>query len=133
MGGLKGRVNRARQDAQAEGVVIELRDGSSRVFDDMHVWAEMFLTRMDLFGGKSKPSEVLDAVRQATPESRRRFEEEYGTITPEVHIVAADYQGGWVEVFNLEEDGTVTKARHEGGSEQAERIRTEARQSGPTF
>ena len=132
MGNLKGRVNRARQDAQAEGVVIELRDGSRRVFDDMHCWAEMFLTRMDLFGGKSKPSEVLDAVRQATPESRCRFEEEYGTITPEVHIVAADYQGGWVEIFNLEEDGTVRKTRHEGGSEEAERLRKEAQQSGPS-
>src|SRR5687767_2173812 len=116
MAGLKGRVRRARQDAQAEGVVIELKDGSRRVFDDMHAWSEMFLTTTDLFSGKSKPSEVLDAVRQATPESRRRFEEEYGTITPEVHIVAADYQGGWVEVFILEEDGRVTKVRHEGGS-----------------
>jgi hypothetical protein len=27
MGGLKGRVNRASQEAQAEGVVIKLKDG----------------------------------------------------------------------------------------------------------
>jgi len=114
-------------------VVIKLKDGGRRVFTDMHAWSEMFLTTTDLFSGKSKPSEVLDAVRQATPESRRRFEEEYGTITPEVHIVAGDYQGGWVEVYKLEEDGTVTKTRHEGGSEEAERLREEARQSGPAI
>jgi hypothetical protein len=133
MGSLKGRLKRAQQEAEAEGVVIRLRDGGRRVFTDIHVWEEMFLTKMDLFKGESKPSEVLDAVRQATPESRRRFEEEYGSITPEAHIVAGNYQGGWVEVFKLEEDGSVTKTRHEGGSEEAERLRAEARQSGPTF
>ena len=74
------------------------------------VWSEMFLAKTDLFKGESNPSEVLDAVRQATPESRRAFEAEYGTITPEVQIVAGSYQGGWVEVYKLEEDGTVTTA-----------------------
>ena len=93
----------------------------------------MFLAKTDLFKGESNPSEVLDAVRQATPESRRAFEAEYGTITPEVQIVAGSYQGGWVEVYKLEEDGKVTKVRHEGGTEEAERLREEARQSGPVF
>ena len=133
MAGLKGRMRRAQQEAKSEGVVIELRDGTRKVFSDQDVWAEMFLVRMDLFSGESKPSEVLEAVRAATPESRRAFEREYGEIEMEAKIVAADYQGGWVEVFRLEEDGTVTKVRHEGGTPEAERIREEGRRSPPGF
>ena len=133
MAGLKGRMKRAQQEAKSEGVVIELRDGSRKVFSDMDVWAEMFLTRMDLFNGESKPSEVLEAVRAATPESRRAFEREYGEIAMEAKIVAADYQGGWVEVYRLTESGEVEKTRHEGGTPEAERIREEARRSPPGF
>jgi hypothetical protein len=133
MVGIKGRVKRAQRDAQAEGVVIELRDGSRRVFTDMHVWKEMFLAETELFMGNAKPSEVLDAVRQATPESRADFEAKYGSITPEVRVIAADYQGGWVEVYKLEEDATVTKVRYEGDTPEAERLREEARQSPPAF
>ena len=126
-------MRRAQQEARAEGVVIELRDGSRKVFSDMHVRFEMFLVRMDLFNGESKPSEILEAVRAATPESRARFEAEYGPIEMEAKIVAPDYQGGWVEVYKLLEDGTVTKVRHEGGSPEAQRIREEARRSPPGF
>jgi Zn/Cd-binding protein ZinT len=46
------------------------------------------------------------------------------------HIVAAEYQGGWVEVYTLLEDGTVEKTFHEGGSEEAIRIREGVRQGG---
>jgi uncharacterized protein YndB with AHSA1/START domain len=92
---------------------------------------EMFMAQYHLFGGEAAKSEVLDAVRAATPESRRAFEREYGEIEMEAKIVAADYQGGWVEVFRLEEDGTVTKVRHEGGTPEAERLREEARRSPP--
>jgi Zn/Cd-binding protein ZinT len=42
-------------------------------------------------------------------------------------IIAADYQGGWVEEYRLLEDGTVEKIYYEGGSPEAERIREEAR------
>ncbi len=71
-------------------------------------------------------------MRAATPESRRAFEREYGEIEMEAKIVAADYQGGWVEVYKLEEDGTLTKVRHEGGTPpEAERLREEARRSPP--
>ena len=133
MAGLKGRMRRAQQEAKSEGVIIELRDGTRKVFSDQDVWAEMFLVRMDLFSGESKPSEVLEAVRAATPESRRAFEREYGEIEMEAKIVAADYQGGWCEVFKLEEDGTVKKVRHEGGTPEAERLREEARRVGPAF
>ena len=54
----------------------------------------MFLCRMDLFSGKARPAEVLDAVRAATKESRAAFEDEYGSIEMVGHIIAADYQGG---------------------------------------
>jgi Zn/Cd-binding protein ZinT len=46
----------------------------------------------------------------------------------EARVVAADYQGGWAEVYTLLEDGTVERVYHEGGSEEAERIRQEAQQ-----
>jgi hypothetical protein len=49
------------------------------------------------------------------------------------HIVAPDYQGGWVDEYRLLEDGTVETTRHEGGSEEAERIRQEATHRGPAF
>jgi hypothetical protein len=133
MAGIRGRVRRAQQEAQAEGVVIELRDGSRKVFADMHVRSEMFLVRMDLFNGESKPSEVLEAVRAATPESRRAFEREYGEIAMEAKIVAADYQGAWCEVYRLTESGEVEKTRHEGHTEEARRLREEARRSPPGF
>jgi hypothetical protein len=133
MAGIRGRVRRAQQEAQAEGVVIELRDGSRKVFADMHVRSEMFLVRMDLFNGESKPSEVLEAVRAATPESRRAFEREYGEIAMEAKIVAADYQGAWCEVYRLTESGEVEKTRHEGHTEEARRLREEARRSTPGF
>jgi hypothetical protein len=133
MAGIRGRVRRAQQEAQAAGVIIELLDGSRKVFADMHVRSEMFLVRMDLFNGESKPSEVLSTVRSATLESRRAFEREYGEIEMEAKIVAPDYQGGWCEVYKLLEDGTVTKVRHEGGTPEAEAIREEARQSPPGF
>lgn len=45
------------------------------------------------------------------------FEAEYGTITPELHIVAAVKDGGWVEVYKLEWlciEGA-TRGRHAGG------------------
>jgi hypothetical protein len=51
------------------------------------------------------------------------------------HIIApeAKPEGGWVEEYRLLEDGTVEMTRHEGGSEEAERMRQEARQQGPAF
>jgi hypothetical protein len=96
----------------------------------MEVAAEMFLAKMDLFRGEAHPSEVLDAVRSATPESRAAFEEEHGSIEIVNHVIAADYQGGWVEEYRLLKDGTVETTRFEGGSEEALRIRQEAQQRG---
>jgi hypothetical protein len=93
----------------------------------------MFLTQMDLMLGKARPSEVLDAVRGATPESRAAFEQDHGNIEMVDHIIAADYQGGWVNEHRLLEDGRVQTTHYEGGSEEAERIRQEARQGRPAF
>jgi hypothetical protein len=130
---LKGRLRRLQREAQSEGVILRLRDGGISVFSDLEVFKEMFLCRMDLFSGKARPSEVLDAVRAATKESRAAFEDEYGSIEMVGHIIAADYQGGWVDEHRLLEDGTVETIHFEGGSEEAERIRQEARQGGPAF
>jgi hypothetical protein len=131
---LKGRLSRLQREAKSEGVILRLRDGSIRVFNRMEVDAEMFLTKTDLLvRGESRSSRVLDTVRKATPESRAAFEEECGSIEMVGHIVAADYQGGWVDEYRLLEDGTVEIIHYEGGSEEAERIRQEARQGGPAF
>jgi hypothetical protein len=130
---LKGRLRRLQREAQSEGVILRLRDGGIRVFSDLEVFKEMFLCRMDLFSGKARPSLVLDAVRAAAPESRAAFEDEYGSIEMVGHIIAPDYQGGWVDEHRLLENGTVETTRHEGGSEEAESIRQEARQGGPAF
>ena len=128
---LKGRLRRLEREAQSEGVILRLRDGGIRVFSDLEVFKEMFICRMDLFSGKARPSEVLDAVRAATKESRAAFEDEYGSIEMVGHIIAADYQGGWVDEHRLLEDGTVETTHYEGGSEETERIRQEARERGP--
>jgi hypothetical protein len=112
---------------------LHLRDGSLRVFDKMEVFGEMFLCQMDLMSGKARPSEVLDAVRAATPESRAAFEGEYGTIEMVGYIIAGGYEGAWVREHRLLEDGTVESTHHEGGSEEAERIRREMQQQGPAF
>ena len=42
-------------------------------------------------------------------------------------VIAADYQGGWVEEYRLLGDGTIEETYYEGGSPEAERIREEAR------
>ena len=129
--GLKGRLQRLEQGVQSEGVILRLRDGGLRVFDQMEVWKEMFLTQMDLMSGRARPSEVLDAVREATPESRAAFQDEYGTIEMVGYIVAGDYQGGWVDEHRLLMDGTVESTHHEGTSSAALRIRQEMRQAPP--
>jgi hypothetical protein len=128
--GLKDRLRRLEQGARSEGVILRLRDGGLRVFDQMEVFGEMFLCQMDLMKGEARPSEVLDAVRAATPESRAAFEQEYGSIEMVGYIIAGDYQGGWVDEHQLLEDGTVETNHHEGGSSEALRIRQEAQRGG---
>jgi hypothetical protein len=131
MGRFRGHLRRLEREAQNEGVILRLRDGGVRVFDDTEAFSEMFLTRYDLLvSGESRSSEVLDAVRAATPESRAAFEEEYGSIEMVGHIIASEVEGGWVDEYRLLGDGTVEITHHEGGSEEAEAIRQAARQQG---
>jgi hypothetical protein len=131
--GLRGKLRRLQRSAQGEGVILRLRDGGSRVFSDLEVFSEMFLCRTDLFRGEARPSEVLDAVRAATPESRAAFEEEYGSIEMVNHVIAPEHRGGWVDEYRLLGDGTVKITRFEGGSEEALQILEEARRQGPAF
>ena len=128
--GLRNELRRLKREAQKDRVVLHLRDGGLRAFDRMEVFGEMFLCQMDLMSGKARPSEVLDAVREAPPESRAAFEDEYGSIEMVGRIIAGDYQGGWVDEHRLLEDGTVETTHHEGGSEAALRIRQEAQRGG---
>jgi hypothetical protein len=93
----------------------------------------MFLTQYALFGGNARESEVLDAVRAATPESRAKFEAEYGELEREAHIIASESEGGWVTVHRLREDGTVETIFHEGDTEEARRLREAARNRNPAF
>ena len=131
MGLSRDKLKRLEREAKNEGVILKLRDGSIRVFSDLEVFGEMFMAKTDLLvSGESRPSEVLEAVRAATPESRAAFEEEYGTIEMVGHIIAGDHEGGWVEEYRLLEDGAVETFHYEGGSEEAERMRQEASQGG---
>jgi Zn/Cd-binding protein ZinT len=128
MGSVRGRLRRLEREAKEGAVLIHQRDRSVKAFDAMEVGMEMFMAHYELFMGNSYKSEVLEAVRGATLESRAAFEEQFGEISFEAKIIATDYQGGWVEVYTLLEDGTVERVCHEGDSEEAERIRQEARQ-----
>ncbi len=130
---LRRRLQQLRKAASEGAVLIHQRDGSVKAFDNMHVFSEMFLTKTDLFSGRSRESEVLETVRNATPESRAEFEERYGEITMTSHIIAAPDDGGWIERYELLEDGTVEHTVFEFGTEENERIREEARRRGPTF
>lgn len=131
--GLRGRINKLTRQAEEGAVLIRLRDGTTRVFDNMTIWKEMFLAQCDLLKGEARASEVLDTVRAATPESRASFEAEYGSIEMEAQIICHESQGGWVEVHKLLEDGTVETTFHEGHTEEARRLRDEASQQGPAF
>jgi hypothetical protein len=124
---LRDRLRRLTRQAEENGVLTRQRDGTVRIFDVMDVDKDMFLAQFELFKGEAHPSEVLEAVRNAIPESKAAFEERFGPIAMTGRIIAADYQGGWVEEYRLLEDGTVEKIYYEGGSPEAERIRREVR------
>jgi hypothetical protein len=124
----KGWIRRLERNARSNRAILKMRDGSTRSFGDMEVFGELFLVRVDLMCGRKPSSYVLDAVRAATPESRAAFERKYGSIEMVAHVLAADYQGGWVEEYRLLEDGTVESIRYEGGTEEAEEIKQAVRQ-----
>ena len=120
---LKQKLRRIREKAEDGAVVVYQRDGSLRRFDVMEVQAQMFLARMDLWGDTATDSEVVAAVRNATPESRAAFEERFGPITFTNYVIASPAHGGWVEAKTLTEDGQVLRVLYEGDSEEAERVR----------
>ena len=130
---VKGRLKRLERQALKDGIVLSLRDGTTKVFDDMTCWKEMYLVEWDLFRGEARQWEVLEAVRSATPESRRAFEAKYGSIEMEAQVICPEMDGGWVEVTKLLEGGTIEKVRHEGHTEEAKRLREAARQQGSSF
>jgi len=126
--GFKDRLRRAEDDAKDDGVVIRQRDGSVKVFPPGEVWREVFLTRMSLLRDTPRDSEVMDAVRGATPHSRAEFEARWGRMTPGVGVLGRE---GWVEERRLTEDGTIEHRFHSEGTEEAERLRAQAKGSGP--
>ena len=128
---LKQRLKRLRAKAEDGGVLIYQRDGSVKVFDAMTVTSQMFLTRMNLWTDDATASEVLEAVRSATPESRREFEERFGPIVMTNYVIASPANGSWVEEKKLTEEGTVESTRYDGDSEEAKLIRDRVR-SGTT-
>jgi hypothetical protein len=105
-------------------VVLHQRDGSIVAFEEMECHKQMFLIRMNLFQEIASKSDVLDAVRNATPESRAAFEERFGSISMTEYIISG--WEGWVKVLVLTQEGQVKTIFHEGGSKEAERIRREA-------
>ena len=121
--GLKERLRRLRQEAEEGIVVIRLRDGTARYFDEVDVFKELFLAQCDLFRDQppKDSSGVIAAVLGATPESRREFERRFGAVVGmEVHVVGPD----WVEAHTLLDDGTVGRTFR---GPEAERARREAR------
>ncbi len=117
------RLRRLRAKAEEGGVLIHQRDGSLRHFDVMEVQAQMFLARMDLWRDTATDSEVVRAVRDATPESRAEFEEKFGSIVMSNYVIGSPQKGGWVEAKTLTEDGRVERVLYEGGSTEANLIR----------
>ena len=117
------RLRRLRQKAEEGGVLVHMQDGSVKVFDTMTVFSEMFLAQCDLLRDTARESEVLDAVRGATPESRSKFEERFGAIAFTEYIITPESQGGQVEAKTLTEEGRVERVLYEGDSEEAALVR----------
>jgi hypothetical protein len=129
--GLKDRLRRLEREAEEDGIVIRLQDGTVRVFDSTMVAVSRFAAHMSLLRGISQASEVLDAVRRATPESRAAIEDRCGSIVMGINIIAAEDEGGWVETRTLTEAGEIERVFYEGGSAEAEHIRRQARREIP--
>ncbi len=127
--GLRDQLRRLKREASKDAVLIPQRDGSTRAFDVMTVWKETFLTRLDLLRGEARASEVLDAVRHATPQARRDFEERYGPIAIQEYVIESNSDDAWVEEYRLLEDGSIEKSFYEGGSIEAQRLLREAREN----
>jgi hypothetical protein len=116
---IRDRLRRLRAKAEEGGVILRQRDGSVKVFDSMTVFSEMFLAKTNLLLDTARDSEVLDAVRNATSESRRDFEERFGLIAFTEYIICAE----WVEAKTLTEDGEIERVLYDGHCEEATLVR----------
>jgi hypothetical protein len=73
---MRGWIKRLEREAAEGAVLIRQRDGSVRIFDTLHVIGQMYLAKYDdALGRPRSSSDVLDALENATPESRRAVEE----------------------------------------------------------
>ena len=79
----------------------------------------MFLAKMDLLQDTARDSAVLNALRNATPDSRRDFEERFGPIAFTEYTIGAE----WVEAKTLTESGEVPRILYEGDSKEATLVR----------
>ena len=70
--GLRDTLRRLKREASEDAVLIRQRDGTVRAFDQMRVSAELYLAQLDaaLRRPRQRQSEVMDALDNATPESR---------------------------------------------------------------
>ncbi len=100
---LTSRAKRLQREAERGAILVRLRDGTTKAFTEMQCFQEMFLASTDCLRGVARGSEVLEAVRAATPQSRREFEERFSGIRMETKIV--DRSGEVRKVMVLTEDG----------------------------
>jgi hypothetical protein len=74
--GLRGRLKRLEREARDDLVRVGQRDGRVLYFERMEVLKALFLFRYNAaLGLPPDPSDVMDALEHATPESRRAVEE----------------------------------------------------------
>ena len=125
--GIRDRLRRLQAKADEVGIMLYQRDGTVRRFGVMEAHAAMFLARTELLKNISAESAVMDAVRNATPESRAAFEERFGPIAFTEYIITPKSRGGQVEARTLTEDGRVERVLYEGDSEEATLVREGAR------
>ncbi len=74
--GLRDRLRRLRRAAEEDAMLIRQKDGSVRAFGRMEVAREAYIARLDAaLGRPRRHSEVMDALENATEESRHAVEE----------------------------------------------------------
>jgi hypothetical protein len=69
---LRDTLRRLKREASEDAVLIRQRNGSVKAFDRMDVMAELYLAQLDaaLRRPRTRQSAVMDALDNATPESR---------------------------------------------------------------
>lgn len=72
--GLRGRLKKAEKAAKGDVVEVRLKDGTARWFPKTDVMKEHYLAQLDAAlrrpRSEARQSEVMDALDNATPESR---------------------------------------------------------------